>query len=178
MPRLVARLSRWTSRLVLLLSLGLAAGCSHYQLGTGTEQLGFATIYVAPITNGAAVPQATALVSSELRTALLRDGRISLAPDAESADAVLSVDLTDYARTFTAVQPNDTALARKFDLALSATCSLVDQRTGQALFKNRIVRVTRQIYVDDGQNPAEYQALPHLADQLADWVAHAVLDVW
>ncbi|WP_221029033.1 LPS assembly lipoprotein LptE [Actomonas aquatica] len=180
MARLRDRLPSAASLLLLAcLSLLGLSGCAHYSLGTGaTEPLAFSTLYVEPVSNEAALPQAVALVTRELRTALLRDGRVTLAPDAASADAVLSVNLFDYGRTLTAVQPNDTALARKFDLALGAQCTLVNQRTGEPIFKNRTVRVTRQIFVDDGQNPAEYQALPHLADQLADWVAHAVLDVW
>ena len=178
MPTASARLPALVALLLSLVGLGLNSGCSHYQLGTGTKDLGFSTVYIAPVTNEAAVPQATALVSRELRNSLLQDGRMSLAADEASADAVLSVALVHYARTFTAVQPNDTALARKFDLVLTAHCSLIDQRTGKPLFKNRPVSVTRQIYVDDGQNPAEYQALPQLADQLADRVSHAVLDVW
>lgn len=154
------------------------AGCSHYRLGTGSDRVSFETLYIAPISNEAAVPQAVATVSRALRSAVIRDGRVRLAADAASADAVLQVTLSDYGRTFSAVQATDTALARKFDLELIARCDLTDQRTGEALFKNRRIMVTRQIYVDDGQNPAEYQALPQLADQLADWVAHAVLDVW
>lgn len=177
MARDLFRLPRLVS-LVVCTWLGLGSSCAHYQLGTSAAPLAFESIYIAPVTNTAAVPQAVALVSRELRTALLRDGRVTLAADADSADAVLTVELTDYGRSFTAVQPTDTALARKFDLALGARCSLLNQRTGETLFDHRTVRVTRQIYVDEGQNPAEYQALPHLADQLADWVAHAVLDVW
>ncbi len=178
MVRQPSRLQPLAKLLGLLVVLLVWAGCANYQLGTQAQPLGFTSLYVAPVKNDAAVPQAVALVTRELRTALLRDGRVTLADDEASADAVLTVELNDYGRTFTAVQPTDTALARKFDLALGARCSLVNQRTGQALFENRTVRVTRQIYVDEGQNPAEYQALPHLADQLADWVAHAVLDVW
>ncbi len=164
--------------LACVVTLGLA-GCAHYRLGTGTEgKLAFERLYIAPVENQAAVPQAVAVVSRELRNTFLRDGRVTLVDSPAAADAVLTVNLEDYGRSYTAVQPTDTALARKFDLELVARCSLLDQRSGGHLFKDRRIMVTRQIYVDDGQNPAEYQALPHLADQLADWVAHAVLDVW
>lgn len=174
-----ARRLRALTRFILIGWAGLILpACSHYRLGTGDGDPGFRSLYVAPVGNDAAVPQAVPIVSRELRDAFLRDGRIRLARSAESADAVLTVMLTDYSRSFTAVQPNDTALARKFDLALSARCTLVDRRTGEALFSDRVVSVTRQIYVDSGQNPAETEALPHLADQLADWVAHAALGVW
>jgi hypothetical protein len=91
---------------------------------------------------------------------------------------VLQIDLADFERTFTSVQPNDTALARKFDLNILARCTLTDPRTGQVFFENSEIRVTRQIFVDDGQNPAEYQVQSQLAAQLADRVVHRVLDVW
>ncbi len=178
MARALFRLPCLASLVLGAALLGFSTGCAHYQLGTGARPLSFSSLYVAPVENTAAVPQAVALVTREIRTALLRDGRVSLTEDESAADAVLRIELTDYGRTFTAVQPNDTALARKFDLALGARCTLHDQHSGQPLFENRTVRVTRQIFVDEGQNPAEYQALPHLADELADWVVHAVLDVW
>lgn len=81
------------------------SGCAHYRLGQGEDALTFETLYVAPITNEAAVPQAVAVVSRQLRTALIRDGRITLASDPSAADAVLNVKLVDYGRTFTAACP-------------------------------------------------------------------------
>lgn len=164
----------------LLLTLaGLSlTGCAHYQLGTGSPTLGFRTIYVGPVENQSTLPQAVAPLSRELRAAFVRDGRVALATSAETADVVLHLSLREYSRSFTAVLPADTALARKFDLHLNATCSLTDQRTGTVLFADRPIAVTRQIFVDGGQNAAEGQAVPHLASELADRVLHAVLDVW
>lgn len=160
------------------LLLGLV-GCSNYQLGTGsTETSGFGSIYVAPIKNEAASPQSVAILTREIRTAFSTDGRSRLASSPSQADAVLEIRLANRDRSFTSVNPNDTALARKFDLTLTALVTLVDQRTGQSVFENREIAVTRQIYVDGGQNPAEYQVMPQLAATLADRVAHSVLDVW
>lgn len=169
-------------RLALLFftSLGWVGitGCAHYELGSGATDLAFRSLYVEPVNNPAALPQAVATFTREVRNAFARDGRVRLAPGPGTADAVLRISLADYDRTFTSVQPTDTALARKFDLNLVATCTLSDPRTGNAWFTDREIRVTRQIFVDDGQNPAEYQAQPQLAAQLADRVVHTVLDVW
>lgn len=164
----------------LLLGVSACAlgGCAHYELGTGTAVPAFRTIYVEPIQNTAALPQAVATFSRAIRNAFAADGRVELAGSAASADVILRVDLAQFERTFTSVQPNDTALARKFDLNIVALCSLEDHANGRMLWNHQEIRVTRQIFVDDGQNPAEYQVQPQLAAQLADRVVHRVLDVW
>lgn len=165
-------------RLSWIAVLALTAGCANYQLGTGADTLTFRTIYVAPVGNSAALPQAVATFSRELRNAFANDGRVQLASSPTEADAVLTIDLARFDRTFTSVQPTDTALARKFDLSITAVCSLTDPRNDRVYFAGREIDVTRQIFVDDGQNPAEYQVQPQLAAQLADRVIHSVLDVW
>ncbi len=161
----------------LLLS-GLFSGCANYQLGTGADTLPFRSVYIAPVGNSAAIPQAVATFSRELRQAFATDGRVRLVGSPAEADAVLEVDLANLGRTFTSVQPDDTALARKFDLTVVAHCTLHDPRSNRVFLANEQIRVTRQIFVDDGQNPAEYQVQPQLAAQLADRVTHRVLDVW
>lgn len=159
----------------LLLCVG--AGCSHYQLGTGATP-GFKSVYVAPVGNEAALPQAAALVTARVREAFLRDGRVTLASSAETADAVLTLNLGRLVREVATVRPGDTGLARKFDLDLDATATLRDQRSGRLLFDARPIKAQRQIFTDSGQLQAEYQVLPLLADSLAERVVNAVLDVW
>ena len=153
------------------------AACSHYRLGTG-GQLAFTTLYVAPVENDAAIPQAAALFGTQLRDALLRDGRVQLVGDPAAADATLTVHLAGYERHIATRQAEDTGLARKLELDLAATATLHDNRTGRDLFTARPITVTRQAFTDSGQLQAEYQTLPHLAAALADRTAHAVLDVW
>jgi len=162
---------------LLASSLLVLPACSHYQLGT-KARLTFATLYVAPVEDRAMVPQAQTVVTAALREALLKDGRVALAPSPEAADATLHVALVGYEREVAAASATDTGLARKFALNLNATCTLTDNRTKRPLFTNRPIRVTRDAYTDSGQLQAEYQTLPELAEALADKVAHAVLDVW
>ncbi len=170
----------WPRRRCSLLAaatlLGLAA-CAHYQLGTKT-QLAFTTLYVAPVENRALIPQAQALVATEVREALVKDGRVTLVGSPEAADATLRVTLAGYQREVAAANSADTGLARKFALHLRATCTLTDNRSGRPLFANREIIVTKDAFTDSGQLQAEYQTLPLLAGALADKVAHAVLDVW
>ena len=151
--------------------------CSHYQLGTPAK-VPFANVFVAPVENRAALPQAQALVATEIREALLKDGRVALAASAEGADVTLKVTLAGIAREMVAARPEDTGLARKYALNLRAVCTLTDRRSGRPLFENREITVQEPIYTDSGEQPAEYQALPVLARTLGTRIAHTILDVW
>jgi Lipopolysaccharide-assembly len=164
----------------------LLTGCAHYQLGTGGK-LTFATLYVEPVTTKVLIPQAQAIVSTQLRTAFTHDGRVSLVNSPEAADATLKIVLTEYRREVSTQRAGDSGLARKFTLIFGATATLTDNRTSRPLFTNRIVTVHRDIFTDEGnigsvvksnQLQAEYQALPLLADALTDKLTHTVLDVW
>lgn len=169
-----------TSRLPVLCLLSVLlglAGCSHYQLGT-EGKLAFATLYVAPVANKTLLPQPQAIVSTRLREAFLQDARVTLVNSAAGADATLSVTLNDYHREMTAAREDDTGLARKFSLTLSATCTLRDQRSGKVLFADRIITVRRDAFTDSGQLQSEYQVLPLLAEALAQKISHTILDVW
>lgn len=170
---------RFLSFRMLVVALGLAvwSGCSHYRLGT-EGKLGFTTLYVEPVESKALLPQARAIVSTQLREALERDGRVQLVNSATGADATLQVTIRDYHRDVASVRENDTGLARKFTLTLGVTCTLHDNRGGKDLFTDRIVEVHRDAFTDGGQLQSEYQTLPLLAQTLADKVTHAVLDVW
>jgi hypothetical protein len=170
---------------ILILGL-LASGCSHYQLGT-EARLPFSTLYVEPVGNRTTLPQAQAIVSTQLRDAFEKDARVTLVNSPEAADATLTVIITDYHREVAAVREVDTGLASKFNLTLGVVCALTNNRAHSAFFQNRTVTVTRNAFTDNGvpassavgnQLQSEYNTLPLLAQQLADKVSHTVLDVW
>jgi hypothetical protein len=154
-----------------------AAGCAHYQLGTGSAP-SFRTLYVQPVANKTLLPQSQAIVSTRLRETFARDSRIQLVNSADTADATLTVVLSDYYREVAAGRQDDTGLARKFNISLGATCTLRDNRAGKTVFENRRIAAMREVFTDSGQLQAEYQTLPLLADALATKVVHAALDVW
>ena len=167
---------------------GFTPGCSHYQLGTGGK-LAFTTLYVQPVTTQVLLPQAQAIIATQVRDAFLRDHRVTLVNSPEAADATLAIKITDYRREVATQRRDDTGLARKFAITLTVHCTLTDRRAGQPLFSRREIMARRDAYNDSGQSlpsgasvsgqlQSEYQALPLLADALAAKVAHAVLDVW
>ncbi|HYP17664.1 MAG TPA: LptE family protein [Opitutus sp.] len=167
----------FVSPLLLTALLCALTGCANYQLGTGGK-LAFTTLYVEPVENKTLLPQAQAILSSHLRDAFERDGRVTLVNSADAADATLHVAVRDYRREVTSVREEDTGLARKFTLTLTVDCTLQDRRRGQALFSNREIRVQRDAFTDGGQLQSEYQSLPLLAEALAKKLTHTVLDVW
>jgi len=166
-------------RALILCIAGLLAlsGCSSYHLGSGGK-LAFTTLYVAPVVNESNLPQAVAVVSTELREAFLKDGRVALVNNADDADAILTVKLTQYGRSATASQANDTGLARKFDVTLDAEATLRDNHQNKFLFEKRKVRATREVFTDSGQLQSEYNNVPVLAETLSKNILSATLDVW
>jgi len=173
---------------LLLVSAFLAQGCEHYRLGAGPGP-GFATLYVEPSKNATRLAQTQATVSTMVREAFARDGRVRIVGSSSDADATLEVKLVTYHRDNAANREDDTGLARKFTLRLTASVSLRDNRSGRMLFDGRLIEVQREAFTDNGlgsvpfgtsndQLQSEYNTLPLLASLLSDKVTHAVLDVW
>lgn len=155
----------------------LLNGCAGYRLGSGAAQK-FTTLFIAPVTTEALMPQARELVTTQLREAFIRDGRITLVNSPAQADAVLQLSLIGYDRTVGVSRQDDTGLARRFDVTLRAHATLTDQRSKQAFFTQRPLSAQRGVFTDSGLGPAEYQGLSLLAEQLATDTAQVVLDTW
>lgn len=158
------------------LALGLAS-CANYHLGTGAEPR-FQTLHVSVVKSDVLLPQAVALVTTQVRETFLKDGRVRLVDSPAEADAELTLTLEDYHREQTVARADDTGLARRYDLVLQARASLTDRRDKKIVFANQPLRVARGAFTDSGQLQSEYQTLPLLAEQLAERALHAVLDTW
>ncbi|HWA85797.1 MAG TPA: LPS assembly lipoprotein LptE [Opitutus sp.] len=181
MPSRLPYFSHPVPRLFRLLfpaaGLLFVTACSHYQLGTGGK-LAFSTVYVAPARNTSRLPQAQAILTTQVREALAQDGRVALANSPQAADATLEIVIRDYHRDVASVRETDTGLARKFTLTLAVDCTLRDNRNGTVYFANRPIDTQRDAFVDGGQLQAEYQTVPLLAESIAKKITRAVLDVW
>ena len=117
-------------------------------------------------------------MTTQLREAFVRDGRVALVDSPDAADAVLTITLIGYDRTVAVSKANDTGLARRFEVALQAHATLTDNLHKKTYFADRPLTATRDVFTDSGLVPAEYELLPLLAEQLAETARHAVLDVW
>ena len=170
-------MTRFTQVFGLTVMVCLLAGCANYHLGNGTEPK-FSRLYIAPITSEVNIPQATALVTTQLREAFIKDGRVALAESPADSDAVLRVTLTTYQRDVAVSLPNDTKLARRFDVSIHARATLTLGADQKSAFTDRPLVANRGVFKDNGQQQSEYQTLPLLAEILAQQALHATLDTW
>ena len=164
------------------------SGCNSYQFGNPVE-LPFESIYIKPVTNDSFAPQATALISSQIRDIFIHDGRTKLVTSSEAADAVLIVNLTEYRRRAAARRSVDTTVAAGFSLVLTAEVSLFNQNKGDYYFQERIVRKSSNAYLNAPYDTtattqsqdflqSEYQAMPRITRDLARRIADEVLNPW
>ena len=163
--------------LCLLSSVLWLTSCAGYQLGAGSGPK-FATLFVAPVKTEALVPQARVELTTRIREAFIRDGRVRLTASPAEADAVLEVVVSGYHRDAAVTRPDDTGLARRFDVTLQARASLLNNRAKDAYFTDRVLESKRGAFTDSGLVPAETQLLPILGESLANEAVHAVLDTW
>lgn len=170
-------MTRLTHIFCLIFAVCGLAGCAHYHLGTGTTPR-FSRLYIAPVTSDVIIPQAQALITTQLREAFLKDGRVTLAESPAEADAVLRIALTGYQRDVAVSRPDDTKLARRFDISLRARATLTIGADQKNAFTDRPLTASRGTFQDSGQQQSEYQALPLLAEKLAQEALHAALDTW
>lgn len=170
-------MKRLTQLFFLMLVVAGLTGCSNYHLGSGAP-VRFSKLYIAPVASEALIPQAQALVTTQLREAFIKDGRVALVASPSDADAVLLVTLARYQRDVAVSRPDDTKLARRFDIALHARATLTISADSKAGFSDRALVANRGVFKDSGQQQSEYQALPLLAETLAQEVLHATLDTW
>jgi len=159
--------------LALLLAL---SGCSAYQLGTPANQP-FSSINVPPVRNETFAPQAGPDLTSQIIREFERDGRVRPEPSG-SAEATLIVRLVDFQRETRVMQEEDTGLARKVRLTLIAHCTLTSGDGATVYFSDRPISAQTEVFLDEGQNPAESQAMPVLSRNLASAISRSVLDTW
>lgn len=154
----------------------LLSGCGHYQLGRDAKPP-FRSIYIKPAVNESFAPQAQALLTMQIREALIRDGLLEVL-DEGKADAVLEVTLKNFDRHVAATRTTDTGLAEKLRLELTAHCTLSDNRSSKIYFKNRSVNAASDAFPQENPAGAEFQSMSVLTDRLARRIAYEVLQVW
>lgn len=181
-------LTRGIIALFALAALGFCAGCKSYQLGHPAE-LPFETVYIQPAKNDSFAPQVQALLSSEVRERVIRDGRVKLVADPNAADAILTMTVTDYMRRGGSRSQSDTETAQDFDLILRVRLDLYDQVEGNYLFEGRRIEARTTSYVNNpyagagatdtqGLIQSEYNAMPQLARELGRKASDELLSAW
>lgn len=155
----------------------LAGGCANYHLGRQAP-LPFSRLYIAPVENVSFAPQAQAPLHRELSEQFLTSGSVKLVSSEADADAVLRVAITEFDRDVAVTQENDTGLARGFSVVMTAKSELINARTSKPYFRDRVTTARIMTFVDGGEQPAEYQAMPALTRDLALKIKDTVLSTW
>ncbi|MDR3228887.1 MAG: LPS assembly lipoprotein LptE [Puniceicoccales bacterium] len=171
-----ARLS-WLAFFFLVLPL---AGCGAYSLGSKSK-IPFSTLSLAPIENTAYVPQAQALLHTQLADAISQESGLRLV--ATGGAATLHVRIVGYTHSVAATNPDDTALGSSFNIRLTANCTLTDNRTEKPYFTDRRIEVSVVAHSPTGTaagsfSAVEYETLPVLTRDLARRIRDTVTGVW
>ena len=171
-------LSLFSRLWAVALGAGLLAGCAHYTVGPAGK-LDFESLYVAVTQNQSLAAQVAEPATRELRQTLLQEGNLREANQAD-ADATLEVVISDYKRSAASAQVGNSLNAQSYTLTLTAKCKLVDNRNGKVYFKDRMVSVNEEAFVQGGVdfNESEYQSIAKLARDLALKIKDAVVTTW
>ncbi len=158
------------------------SGCANYEWNR--PDLPFKTIYVQPATNDSLAPQAQASLSTQIRQALIRDGRLQIVSKPAEAEAILQVNLTQYRRNTGARSSADTEIALAFDLILGAQIALYNTSTNDYFFEARRLSANTSSFSnrpetgEDNLSLSEYQAMPRLTRKLGNKIANEILGIW
>lgn len=168
------KLSRyWLLSLVCLSTL--FSGCAHYHWGTGNKSP-YHTIAFAPVVNHCYAPQMQSLVSDALFQSFAHGGGMAVESQQGNAEVVLHVTLTDFKKLMGATSKLDTGTARSLVMVLCARAELVDP-SGKPVSAGDF-EVRQEFYADSGMERAEAEALPQLAQLMAEKIHRAVVSNW
>jgi len=150
-------------------------GCASYQAGDGSSAP-FSSLQISPVINESQAPQINQVVNHDLREVFIKSGKVQI--ESSGSEAKLEVTLNRYERETIATNSQDTGLARKYALTLSASCDLINLTGENPYFLNREVSATVDIFLDSGQTQTETNAIPLLSKKLAEAIANEVLQIW
>lgn len=153
----------------------ILSACSTYRAGP-PGAVPFRSVFVEIIENETALPQATALLTRQIRENLTARGDTTLAASPRRADHILRVTLTDLDQSPRADLPADTTRAASYDLRVSAAITLLD--SSGAIARESTVAASTVVYLNPSLPDARHQAVPRLTADLAQRIADVVLHPW
>ncbi|MBC2607664.1 LPS assembly lipoprotein LptE [Pelagicoccus albus] len=157
--------------------VALLSGCASYQLGTPSP-LPYETIAVAPPLNKTTLPQIEGPLNAALRQSLQRSSSVKLSTGS-AADGILSLTLLEVKRSIAAVTSDDVGRGRKFQLEIQVELSVSNENDPSAPYlPSRVFAISQDIFTDDGQVEAEYQAIPEISRKIAEKTTELVTELW
>jgi hypothetical protein len=140
--------------------------------------LEFDKIYVAPIRNDSFAPQTQVSLTKQVRTKLSNISGLELSSSPENA-ATLEITIVDFGKYMATAQEEDTSRAKSFDIRMVILCTLSNNVTGRVYFRDyRISDVVECHTSKDNLQELQYQAIPKLANKLADRVCDIICHLW
>jgi hypothetical protein len=166
---------RFLKFLAVCVAALLLAGCAGYQLGpVNGETPGEKSVQVLPFNNQTLQPRLGDAVTQALREQLLADGTYHLADSA--GDVVVSGVITSYSRQGLAFSSSDVLTASDYRVQVVAMVTARDRETGKLLMDKKKVTGYTLVHVGTDLTSAERQAMPLLAENLAQQVTQQLTE--
>ena len=151
------------------------AGCAGYQLGPVNGQTaGEKSVQVMPFNNQTLQPRLGDAVTQALREQLQTDGTYHLA-DSEG-DVVVSGVITGYSRQGLSFSSSDVLTASNYRVQAVALVTARDRETGKLIMDKKKVIGYTLVHVGTDLASAERQAMPLLAEDLAQKVTQQLTE--
>jgi hypothetical protein len=154
----------------------LTQGCAHYSKGSGSD-LPFDRIYVAPVKNDSFAPQAQALLTKQIRSKLVNQTNLEIAPSPSNA-AILEITITKFGQSIATTSRNDTVQAHSFDVKMTVVCTLRDSETEKVYFSDYSVSDSVECHGEGDYQGAKHQIMPQLTEKLAEKICEIVCNPW
>jgi hypothetical protein len=151
---------------LLALFICLATGCAGYHLGPVNGAVaGEKTILVLPFNNQTLQPRLGDALTQSLRERIQQDGTLHLVTQG-TGDIILTGVIHQYRRLAIGYLSTDAVTPQDFRVEVSAHVTARDSSTGKLLI-DKDINGYSLVHVDADLASAERQALPQLADDLA-----------
>ena len=153
----------------------LLGGCAGYHLGpVNGEVAGEKTVEVLPFNNQTLQPRLGDAVTQALRERLQADGTYHLANG--EGDVVVSGEITSYSRQGLSFLSSDVLTANNYRVQVVAVVTARDRLTGKVLLDKKKVTGYTLVHVGSDLADAERQAVPLLAQDLAQNVTQMLTE--
>jgi hypothetical protein len=163
----------------LTLALALATtltGCAGYRLGP-TSGASYRSVAVVMFQNKTYHAQIEQQITSAIIRQLQSDGTLRVESPA-GADIILTGEVTQYRRQVLRSQPGDSNAPREYEINIDARIEARDRVTGKLVLGPKAVTGKAATFIGTDLQSAEEQALPLVAQDIAQKVVTLLAEKW
>jgi len=164
---------------VMVLAMMVLSGCAGYRVGnvSGRDLQGVRSVYVPMVKNASLQPDVQPLVTNAIINRFNDDGTLSVSQNA-NADSELDVTVVSVTETQAASSTGDINITTQYQINMQATATYVNRRLGRKIFENIQVTGTTTFFTQANIQEGIRQAIPLVAQDLADKVVKQVTEGW